>query len=184
MPALANARYEKFVQERAKGLSIDAAYAAAGFNPNRSNASRLSQRPEVQERLAEVLGNIAEKVGITQARVLEELARIGFSDIRKLFTEHGHIRRVEDLDDDAAAALSSVEVVTRRVPGSDRVDPEYESVTKIKLWDKKGALVDIGKHLGMFKETPPEPPQVNINIGDTELARLIAFQLTKASKEV
>lgn len=161
MPALANARHEKFVQERAKGLSIDAAYAAAGFSANRANASRLSQRAEVQERLAEVLGNIAEKVGIDQAYVI--------STIHETVERCRQAKAVRDRKGD---------IVLTETPTGD-LAAAYVFDSKAVL---RGAEL-LGKHLGMFKETPAEPPTVNVVIGDTELARLIAFQLTKASKQ-
>ena len=45
------------------------------------------------------------------ARVLKELARIGFADIRKLFNEDGSLKRFQDMDDDSAAALSGVQTL-------------------------------------------------------------------------
>jgi phage terminase small subunit len=181
MPVLSNPQHETFVHGLADGLSRDAAYQAAGFGNSRANASRLAAKPEIKARLAEIMGAAAERVEITQAMVLAELAKIGFSDIRKLFGPGGALKRVEDLDDETAAFVSSVKVVTRRLPGGG--EGEVEHVAEIKQWDKLSALEKIGKHIGMFKEAPVEAPVVNFNIGDQDLARLIVFQLTKASKE-
>lgn len=181
MPVLTDARHELFCLERVSGRSIISAFEAAGFARDTGNATRLNAEPHIQERIAELKAAAAERVEITQARVLAELAKVGFSDIRKLFTDTGALKRVEELDDDTAAFISSIKVVTRKVPGGD--DGEVEHTAEIKQWDKLSALEKIGKHIGMFKEPQAEPPQVNITISDTELARLIAFQLTKASKE-
>lgn len=180
---LDNARHERFAQELAKGASQVEAYRLAGYAPIEANASRLIRNDKVATRVAELKLAAAERTEITKARVLEELGKIGFSDIRKMFT-NGGLQRIEDLDDDAAACLSSVEVITRRVPGCDRDDPEYENVSKIKLWDKRAALVDIGKHFGMFTEKHEHTGKDGgpIEIADTDLARLIVFQLTKASR--
>jgi len=187
MPVLEDARHELFCQERVSGRSIIDSYVAAGFKRDTGNATVLNGKPHIQERLAELKTAAAERVEITQAMVLAELGKIGFSDIRKLFTDDGKLKHVTMLDDDAAAAIQSIEVdtVKRRKlkDGEEHDETEIEGTIKVKLWDKRSALVDIGKHIGMFKEGLPEPPQVNINISDTELARLIAFQLTKASKE-
>lgn len=180
VPILTDPREERFAQERAKGVTQIKAFTLAGFPPDDGHASRLNSKPEVKARIAELLERAAKRVEITQAMVLAELAKIGFSDIRKLFTPGGNLLPIHDLDDDTAACLSSIEVVTRKAPGGE--EAEVEHVAKIKLWDKKGALVDIGKHLGMFKEGLPDPTQVNVNIGDSELARLIVFQLQKAAK--
>ncbi len=179
---LSNARHERFAQELAKGETADAAYVAAGFKENRGNASTLKAKQIIQDRVAEILTASAERVEITKARVLEELGRIGFSDIRKMFNDNGSLRRVEDLDDDAAACLSSIEVVTKRVPGGDA--DEVEHVAKIKLWDKRAALVDIGKHLGMFTEKhehsgPGGGPIETKDVTDAELADLLLHQLIR-----
>jgi len=54
MPALQNARDEAFAQARAKGaLRIDA-YESAGFVRHRGHPSRLTWKPEVAERIAEL----------------------------------------------------------------------------------------------------------------------------------
>lgn len=54
MPALKNTRREAYCQNRAKGMTKDAAYKAAGFSANRSNAVRTDSMPEVQARIAEL----------------------------------------------------------------------------------------------------------------------------------
>lgn len=183
MPVLDNAKHERFAQGLAKGKTADEAYVAAGFKANRGNASRLKANESIAARVDEILGKVAERAEITQADVLRELGKIGFSDIRKLFTDGGNLKRIEDLDDDSAACLSSVEVVTKKVPGGE--DNEVEHVAKLKLWDKRAALVDIGKHLGMFKERVEHsgPDGGPILLGDADLARLLVFHLTKASKQ-
>jgi phage terminase small subunit len=175
MPALKNARHEKFAQGLSRGLTADQAYQDAGFKANRGNAATLKQKQSIQDRVAELLewGQTVErkatekaidKLAITKERVLAELAKIGFSDIRKAVKWQGqleteednpdggdvlvvrnivsnHVQLVssEDLDDDTAAAIAEV---SQNATGG----------IKIKMYDKKGALVDIGKHLGMFVE--------------------------------
>lgn len=179
MPVLGNAKHEKFAQGVAKGLSQADAYTSAGYKGDRTAASRLATNVNIQARVEEILGRAAERVEINEARVLAELGKIGFGDIRKLFTESGSLKRIEDLDDDAAACLSSVEVVTKRVPGGE--EGEVEHVAKIKLWDKRAALVDIGKHLGMFKERIEHTGKDGgpIEIDDGELADLLLHQLIR-----
>lgn len=185
MPVLTNARWERFAQELAKGKTADEAYQRAGFKANRGNATRLKANESVAARVDEILGKVAERAEITQADVLRELGRIGFSDIRKLFTAGGNLKRIEDLDDEAAACLASVEVVTRRVSGGG--DDEVEHVAKVKTWDKRAALVDIGKHLGMFKERVEHTgkdggPIQTEDLTPNEMARRIAFTLASATR--
>lgn len=102
---------------------------------------------------------LEQKFNVTADRVLNELARIGFSDIRTFYNDDNSLKNVKDLDDDAAAIVSSIEV--------DELweyDPELEQrkqvgvTKKLKMWDKKGALEMLGKHLGLWKES--EGPQL------------------------
>lgn len=73
MPALTNARHEKFAQELAKGKSASEAYVAAGYGESRSAASRLSTNVNVQARVAELQERAAANVVISREWVLEQL---------------------------------------------------------------------------------------------------------------
>ncbi|API59531.1 hypothetical protein BSL82_09580 [Tardibacter chloracetimidivorans] len=183
MPVLSNHKHELFAQGLAEGKTADEAYIAAGFKENRGNASRLKANESIVKRVDEILSASAERVEITKARVLEELGKIGFSDIRKIFTPGGNLLPPQDMDDDAAACVSAIEVVTRKVPGGD--SDEVEHVAKIKLWDKRAALVDIGKHLGMFTENHRLVDKDNndVPVTETEAARRIAFVLANAARK-
>jgi phage terminase small subunit len=144
----------RFVEEYLVDLNATQAAIRAGYSEKTaySIGEENLKKPEIASAVEAAMQERSKRTEITADRVLQELAKIGFADIRKLFTEEGGLRRIESLDDDAAATLSSVEVITRRVPGSDRDDPEYENVAKIKLWDKRAALVDLGRHLKLFTD--------------------------------
>lgn len=163
MPALANARHERFAQERASGKSIDDAYVAAGFKANRGNASRLNANEGVQHRIAEILGNAAAKVEIDQAYVLS--------------TIHSTVERCKQ----AVPVLDRRgEIVLTETPTGD-LAPAYTFDAKSVL---RGAEL-LGKHLGMFRERIEHTGKDGepLALGDTDLARLIVFELTRASKE-
>jgi hypothetical protein len=53
MPALANSRHEAFAQAFARGLSIAAAHAEAGYKPNRGNAHTLLKQNKLESLIAE-----------------------------------------------------------------------------------------------------------------------------------
>lgn len=185
MPILSDPAYEKFAQGLVAGKTAIKAFTDAGFAHNYGNCIRLKQHPDVKARVAEILGRAANRAEITIADVVTELAKIGFVDIRGMFTDDGSIKRVEDIDDDTAAAISSIEVITRRVPGGDA--DEVEQVAKFKLYDKRAALVDIGKHLGMFVErvehTGKDGGAIEIaEMSPTEQARRIAFALARGTQ--
>jgi phage terminase small subunit len=123
---------------------------------------QLLEKTRVQEAIQKAIEDRQKRTQITSDRVLNELARVGFSDIRGAFNEHGALKRPEDWDDATAAAISSIEVVTKNIG-----DGEVEYVHKIRLWDKKGSLELIGKHLKMFTdkvEIDSEPPALVVNV--------------------
>lgn len=136
---------------------------------------RMLKHPKVAQWLAAKQAQVAEKHGITVERVLSELAKIGFSDLRKA-VKWGS-RRVDPAnDEDAAAALANGEALfsnsVELVPSEELDDDTAAAIAeisegqhgiKIKLHDKKGALVDLGKHLGMFKDKDEKPASVVIN---------------------
>lgn len=142
----------RFVEEYLIDLNATQAAIRAGYSAKTAEQQgyQLLQNTSVAAAIAEAQAARSERTEITQDMVLRELARIGFGDIRKLFTPGGNLLAVSDLDDDTAACLSSIEITTRKVRGGD--DDEVEEVSKVRLWDKRAALVDIGKHLGMFKD--------------------------------
>lgn len=182
MSALSNPRHEAFAQGVARGLTADQAYEDAGYKANRHNAARLKTNEHISSRVAEIVEAGAALAEIDVARALKELVRIGTSDIRRLFSATGQLIAIQDLDDDTAAAISSVEVVSK--PGLPNEDGtrEIEHTHKIKLWDKNSALEKIGKHLAMFTDKvdhtssdgsmTPKPAAVLTNLSDEELAHL------------
>ncbi|HEV8034376.1 terminase small subunit [Yoonia sp.] len=153
MGVLKNIKHEAFAQGIAKGLSADAAYKAAGYKPNRHNASRLNTNDNIVARVAELTAPAVEATQIEASRVLQELARVGTSDIRKLFGPNGGLLHVTDLDDATAAAVASVEVVTKHLTTEDQSgEREVEYVHKIKFWDKNSALDKLAKNLALYAQ--------------------------------
>lgn len=101
-----------------------------------------SGRPmNAEELIAESCRLFAGQEALQQAaaEALRELGKIGRSDIRRIFTEAGGLQNPTALDDETAAAVQSVEVVTKTIPiGDGQVDIEHTH--KIKMYDKVGPL--------------------------------------------
>jgi hypothetical protein len=81
MPALSNPRYELFAQGLALGKKQDDAYADAGYTRNKGNSSTLKNKPEVQNRVCELLeqrsravtAKTALEIEVTKDTLLTEL---------------------------------------------------------------------------------------------------------------
>ena len=140
MPVLNNTRHELYCRGVVEGKSSDQSYADAGFKPSRKNASRLKTKEDIQARIKELQDRGLKRHDVTVDRIIEEYAKIGFSDIRKIFDEDGNLELPWALPDDIAGAISSFEFTTVQA-GQGAV----EHVAKVKLLDKRSALADLGK---------------------------------------
>lgn len=76
MPVLSNPKHERFAQELAKGKSQIEAYEVAGYRPNPSAASRLSDDVKICERVTEIQERGAIRSEVTIASLTERLIRI------------------------------------------------------------------------------------------------------------
>jgi phage terminase small subunit len=126
-----------------------AIYAGYSEHTAAVQASQMLATQEVEDYLSVLRTELSEKTGITQTRVLQEIGRLAFSDIRKYYTGDDQLRPITDLDDDEAAALSSVKSYEEIEPRSGAV----LGVNKeIKIYDKLAALEKLARHLGMYEK--------------------------------
>lgn len=116
---------------------------------------------------------MADKLEITAERIAEELAAIGFADMGTYIALQDDGSAVLDWSNLPEGATKVISEITQDVAQErDGVDeegkPEFTPVrkTKFKLYDKRAALVDLGKHLGMFPNrvehagTPGQPVEI------------------------
>lgn len=143
----------------------------------------------------------SERTDITADRVLKELAKIGFADIRKAVKWQSAMITEEDNPDGGdIAVIKTVVTNTVQMVASDELDDETAAAiaevsqnatggVKIKLHDKRAALVDIGRHLGMFKDrvehTGKDGGPIEMReVSDLDRAKAMAFLASKAKREV
>ncbi|MEX0285098.1 MAG: terminase small subunit [Paracoccaceae bacterium] len=148
-------KQQRFVEEYLIDLNGTQAAIRAGYSEKTApeQASRLLRNVKVASAIKEAKTARSERTQVAQDNVVCELARIAFSDLRKMMTSGGALLDPQDWDDDTAAAIASVEVVTTYTGETDENGnkvPEYTK--KIKTWDKNSALEKLCKHLGMFTE--------------------------------
>lgn len=136
-------------------LNITAAALRAGYS-ERTAAQvgyQLMQKPAVQEAIHQAMEDRAKRTGVTQDKVVAELAKIAFSsgaDCARVITlkprYDGQPRQpavqvvemtdTDSLNDDQRAAISCIE--------------ETKFGIKVSTYDKVRALELLGRHLGMF----------------------------------
>lgn len=146
-------RRQRFVDEYLIDLNGSAAAQRAGYRRHRGSTHRLMRAPAVRAAIAEGLAKQAARAHVTADAVITELARIGFSNIldyMRVGQDGDLCVDLTGLDRARAAAIAEVTVEDFR-DGRTKDARECRRV-KFKLLDKRAALVDLGKHLGMFKE--------------------------------
>jgi len=139
MGPLKNNRHEKFALALTQGRSAVTAYVEAGYRRNRSHASRLAASAGIQARVQELQAAAAEKVIITKAEILQELKRIGFSDIRRIAKWNGKevvLKDSAELDPEVAACIREIAQTPQGV--------------HVRLHDKIAALDKLAKHVGLY----------------------------------
>lgn len=180
MAALKNAKHELFCRYIVEGNTADDAFEMAGYKRQTQNAYRLKRRPDVSARIAELMERGLKRHDITVDRIMEEYAKLGFSDIRQAFDAEGRLLLPKDIPDSLAGAVTALEINT-----VERGEGTVEHVAKFKLADKRSALADMGKHLNMFTEDITIKAEVvQKTVSDLELARRLAFLLAKGTDAV
>lgn len=79
MPILQNPRHEAFAASRVAGAKLEDAYEDAGFAPDKAHACRLAKRPEVAERIAELIREREEANAASPQAIITALVRMAKS---------------------------------------------------------------------------------------------------------
>src|ERR671919_587981 len=169
-------RQQRFVDEYICDLNATQAAIRAGYSSRTAKAqgSRLLTNADIQRAVTARMAARSNRTEVAADRVLLEIARLGFSDLRRIFHQDGRLKRPDEWDDDTAAAISSVEIVTR-----DLGDGVVEYVRKVKLWDKGKALEQLSKHLGLYRDQGPSERPSDRPLSDMSYEELTDLLLDK-----
>lgn len=136
----------------------------AGYSKHsaRAQASYLLTNPNIQLLISKLKKDLALQLNISALDIAREYARIGFSDIRKIFDEDGNLIQVNDLEDESAANVSSIEVFEEyQGRGEER---EFIGRTKkVRLYNKVDALDKLARMIGVDGVTKVEATNTNLN---------------------
>ena len=149
------AKQARFVEEYLIDLNATRAATRAGYSEKTaySQGDRLLKNVEVSAAVEKAKAARSKRTEITQDRVLNELALLGFSNMQDYMRsgpDGDPYLDFSGLTREQAAALTEVTVEDFKDGRGD--DARAVKRVKFRLADKRAALVDIGKHLGMFKE--------------------------------
>jgi phage terminase small subunit len=148
-----NLQQRLFVAEYLVDLNGTQAAIRAGYSAKTANeqAARLLAKASIKEAVEAKRVLLVKRTDVTAERIIGELAKLGFANMEAYMRPGDNGDPILDfskLTSDQMAALTEVTV-------DDYVDGRGENAravkrVKFKLADKRAALVDLGKHLGLF----------------------------------
>ena len=174
-----NLRLKLFCENVLSGMGKREAYLAAGFKTKFASvsASQALANPVVKEYMEMRQAEMRERTNVTAEKVIKELARLGFADIREVceWTEDGvAFIPSNNLTDDEAASIASVK--SRRRIRRDKEGGETETVElEVKMHPKLDALEKLNKILGMYQKE-----RVNDQDADRQLLATVLWRFVMA----
>lgn len=147
------AKQQRFIDEYLIDLNATQAAIRARYSEKTAYSKGQYLTKQLAEQIAQAQAERSKRTEITQDAVLRELAKIGFSNMLDYVSVTAGGDLVPDfsaITRDQAAAIGEVTIEEYTEGRGD--DAERVKRTKFKLSDKRAALVDMGRHLGMFKD--------------------------------
>ena len=168
MSKLKDKRREEFCQQWIINFNGTQAAITAGFSKKTAavQASQLLTKLNIQRRIGELLKDRSERTKITQDMVLQELAAMGFSNIKdyvnKDFSVKGSVifKDIDKISREKAGAIESI-----------KVDTEKGKI-EFKLHNKPKSIELIGRHLGMFKDVGDQLAKVLYEISEQFMPKI------------
>jgi phage terminase small subunit len=152
-----NPKQEAFCEEWVIHHNGTKAAISAGYSKRTANeqAARLLTNVSVKARISELQAEIAERNKLRADDVVQELRALAFWSINDFVGNSNTIRDISKLSREISKPVVGIK---KKVETNEFGVTE---TTELKFADKRGALVDLGRHLGIFKE---DNDQKNITI--------------------
>jgi len=144
---------EYLIDYNATRAAIKAGYSEKTAD---SQSSRMLRNVKVKTFIDNQTAKRANKLDVTKDMIVQELAKIAFHDIRKMYDDKGMLISIPELDDDTAATIASFKS-RKENQGQD----DYDIIDEYKRYDKIKTLELLGKHLGMFSESKDRPSDID-----------------------
>lgn len=139
---------EYIIDKNGAGAAMRAGYSS---RVAKQQACTMLQRDIVRNEVDRLLRAQAARTEINGDRVIKEIAKLAFSNIRPLFNSDGVLKDISTLDDNVSASVSSVESL-EEYDGHGNQRVLVGNTKKVKMWDKPKALEMLGRHLKLFTD--------------------------------
>lgn len=134
-------------------LNATQAYVRAGYSENNADkhSHQLMRDPSVKAAIDKALLEREVRVEITADRVLKELYRTAFADMRQAFEEDGSLKPIHEIPEEIARAISAIQV-DELFEGRGKDRKQIGVTRTVRFWDKLKALELLGKHLKLYTD--------------------------------
>ena len=139
---------EFLVDQNGRQAAIRAGYSE---RTAAEQASRLLKRSRIQRAVHAALKEIHAKCEVTAERVIAELGRLAFSDVRQLYNESGGLRPIHEWPEDAARAVAGIDT-DELFQGVGRDRERVGETKKVRLWTKNHALETLARHFKLLTD--------------------------------
>lgn len=148
-------RQERFVQEYLKDLNATQSAIRAGYSKRNADkiGSQLLGKSRVASAIAKGKERLAVKAAVTAEEIVKEMAKIGFANMQdyiRISADGDPYIDLSNLTREQAAALAETTVEDFTEGRGD--DARDVRRVRIKFHDKMSALVNLGKHVGLFPD--------------------------------
>lgn len=143
-------KQEKYAQGLFTGLSQREAYKAAYDAQNMTDkqideeACKLAANPKVSQRIDMLTNELKERNMVTVENVLSELSHIAFDNI------NNYLRFYPDADGNIKMEIKDSDTIDTRAISEVSIGKDGQF--RFKQYCKDNALIQLGKHLGMFTD--------------------------------
>lgn len=186
----------RFVEEYLIDFNASDAARRAGYSASTAGqiGFQLLKKTSIIDALNRRRAAIAKSTGITQERILQEYACIGFSDIRKAVRWKSNILATAvdpDTGEAAGVHVTDIELVDSEALDDDtalaisEIAKDARGGLKLKMYDKKAALDSLARVYGMFDGKRGAGPQDadNAELDIRQAARDLAFMLMRGMQQ-
>jgi phage terminase small subunit len=140
---------QRFVDEYLIDLNATQAAIRAGYSIKGASVrgTQLLAIARIKDAIEAKRARLQVRTEISTDKVLKEIARIAFADMRraaKWSADEVIFTSSDEIDDDTAACISEINSTTTHGPGGKKVQ------MKVKFYDKMRAIEMLSKHLSLL----------------------------------
>lgn len=168
------AKEEKFCQEYVKCLNIAKSARAAGYSIKtaREIGRHTLAKVDIQARIKEIQKELEEQTGITAHSIIMELAALSYWNIKDFIQDDNVIKDLSKMNKSKLKPIVGVKVKRTVTTVNDATIEDV--TTELKMVDKKSALTDLGRHLGIFNEDNKLSVVTTSQVSDDQFRQLLA----------